>query len=171
VKRQAAVFVTVPVGGAVEEFRARHHPRAIARKLPPHVTILPPFTRVVDEDEMLGSELARHFAASPSFEAELVGVRKFRRHVWLAPVPTERFVELLTSARDRFPHLVRDGDRDPVPHLTIAEIGKGESTVRVAELAEEELEPLLPIRFDVQEVGLYEVRRDGWHEVRRFALG
>ena len=170
-KRQAAVFVTVPVGEAVETFRARHHPRAIARKLPPHVTILPPFMRDVDEDAALATELETHFASSPRFEAELVGVGRFRRHVWLAPAPAEAFVALLTSARDRFPHLVRDGDREPVPHLTIAEIGKGQSTRRVADLAEEEIEPLLPIRFDVEEVALYEVRRDGWHEVRRFALG
>lgn len=165
------MFATVPVGEAVEAFRGRHHPRAIARKLPPHVTIVPPFMRDVDEDGKLAAELGSHFARSARFDAELIGIGRFRRHVWLAPGPDERWLELLTSTRDRFPHLVRDGDHDPVPHLTIAEIGKGESTRRVAELAEEELGSLLPIRFEVQEAGLYEVHRDGWHEVRRFALG
>ena len=169
-KRQSAVFVSVPVGDAVAAFRARHHPRAIARKLPPHVTILPPFTRDVDEDETLGAELAAHFASCGAFSGELVDVGKFRRHVWLAPAPQERFVDLITVTRDRFPRLIRD-ERDPVPHLTIAEIGRGGSTRQVAELAEEEIEPLLPIRFEVEDVGLYEVQRDGWHEVRRFSLG
>jgi 2'-5' RNA ligase len=171
VKRQSAVFVSIPVGDAVDEFRARRHPRAIARKLPPHVTILPPFTRDVDDDEALGAELAQHFAACGAFEGEMVGVGRFRRHVWLAPAPPDRWVELLTSTRDRFPHLVRDGDRDPVPHLTIAEIGKGQSTRQVFEEAEASLAPLLPIPFVVRDVGLYEVCRDGWYEVRRFALG
>jgi 2'-5' RNA ligase len=171
VKRQAAVFVSVPVDDAVEAFRARHHPRAIARKLPPHVTIIPPFMRDVDDDETLGAELAVHFATCPAFAAELVGVGRFRRHVWLAPAPEDRFVDLLTKSRDRFPHLVRDGDREPVPHLTIAEIGKGATTRSVYEEAEHELAPLLPQSFEVGDVGLYEVRRDGWHEVRRFPLG
>lgn len=170
-KRQSAVFVAVPVGDLVEDFRARHHPRAIARKLPPHVTIVPPFTRDVDADEALGAELAAHFSSCEGFEGSLVGVGRFRRHVWLAPAPDERWLELVTSTRDRFPHLVRDGDRDPVPHLTIAEIGKGESTRKVFEAAEEKLGSLLPIPFVVRDAGLYEVRRDGWYEVRRFALG
>jgi len=171
VKRQAAVFVAIPVGDRVEAFRARAHPRAIARKLPPHVTILPPFVREVDDDDALTADLERHFAGTSRFDGSLTEVGRFRRHVWLAPAPHDRFVDLLTSARDRFPDLVRDGDRDPLPHLTIAEIGKGESTRHVFEQAEEELGPLLPIRFEVDEVGLYEVRRDGWHEVRRFPLG
>ena len=54
--------------------------------------------------------------------------------------------------------------------VTIAEIGKGESNVRVARLAEEELVPQLPFRFVVRDVGLFEVGPDGWHELRRFAL-
>jgi len=171
VKRQSAVFVRIPVGDAVDAFRARHHPRAVARKLPPHITILPPFMRDVDEEEKLGAELAGHFATCAGFDGSLAGVGRFRRHVWLAPEPAERFVGLLTATRDRFPRLHRDGDREPVPHLTIAEIGKGESTRRVLEQAEEELGPLLPIPFEVREVGLYEVRRDGWHEVQRLPLG
>lgn len=170
-KRQSAVFVSVPVGELVDGFRARHHPRAITRKLPPHVTIVPPFTRDVDADEALGAELAAYFSACEGFEASLVAVGKFRRHVWLAPAPHERFVELIASTGARFPHLVRDGDRDPVPHLTIAEIDKGESTRQVFEAAAEELGSSLPIPFAVRDVGLYEVRRDGWHEVRRFVLG
>ncbi len=97
-------------------------------------------------------------------------VGRFKRHVWLAPEPHDRFVELLTGARRRFSEFVRDDDREPVPHLTIAEIGKGESTGRVAELAEQELGPQLPFRFDVEDVGLFEVRREGWHELLRFEL-
>ena len=58
-----------------------------------------------------------------------------------------------------------------MPHLTIAETGKGESTARIARLAEEELAPLLPFRFDVRDVGLWEAGPEGWHELRRFQLG
>ena len=170
-KRQSAVFASIPVGAAVDDFRARHHPRAIARNLPPHVTILPPFTRDVDDDEALVAAMERHFSGVASFRGQLVAVGRFRRHVWLEPAPADRWRELVTATRDRFPQLNRDGDCEPVPHLTIAEIGKGASTRRVFDEAGEELTPLLPVSFEVQDVGLYEVRRDGWHEVARFPLG
>ena len=169
-KRQAAVFVTVPADALLGEFRRRHQPRAVARLLPPHITVLPPFVRDVEADELLTPVLARHFAAFRRFAAELAHVGTFKRHVWLAPEPHEDFVTLVSATRRRFPELVHDEDREPVPHLTIAEIGKGESTSRVARLAEAELGPHLPFRFDVRDVGLWEVRPDGWHELRRFEL-
>lgn len=169
-KRQAAVFVVVSADALVGDFRQRHQPRAVARLLPPHITVLPPFFRDVDADDLLESGLARHFAAFAPFEAELERVGTFKRHVWLAPEPHEDFVTLIAATRNRFPELVRDEDREPVPHMTIAEIGKGESTAHVARLAEEELGPNLPFRFDVRDVGLWEVRSEGWHELRTFAL-
>jgi hypothetical protein len=58
-----------------------------------------------------------------------------------------------------------------VPHLTIAEVAKGDSIRRVALLAEDELAPQLPFAFAARDVGLFEVRSDGWHEQRRFELG
>ena len=170
-KRQAAVFVTVPADEHVGEFRLRHQPRAVARLLPPHITIVPPFALDDADDGALGSELAAHFATFEPFEAELARVGRFQHHVWLAPEPVAAFVALITSTRSRFPGLDRDGEREPVPHLTIAEVAKGESTSRVVELADEELGLRLPFRFDVHEVALWDVRPDGWHERRRFELG
>lgn len=170
-KRQAAVFVTVPADELVAEFRRRHQPRAVARLLPPHVTIVPPFALDTAEDCAFAAELAAHFATLVPIEAELARVGSFERHVWLAPEPVSAFVALITSTRGRFPGLDRDGEREPVPHLTIAEVARGGSTRRIVELAEEELGPRLPFRFDVHEVALWDVRPDGWHELRRFQLG
>ena len=109
-------------------------------------------------------------ARSASFEAELVGVSSFPHHVWLAPEPHEDFVALIAGTRDRFPEFVRDGDREPVPHLTIAQIGKGDTKRTVVAHAEEEIAPHLPFAFTVRDVGLFEVRSAGWHEVHRFEL-
>jgi 2'-5' RNA ligase len=171
VKRQSAVFVAVAADRLVGSFREQHHPRAVRRKLPPHITVVPPFFRDLDADGELTAVMAEHFAGIPGFAARLVSVGRFRRHVWLAPDPRERFVELMMSARRRFPGLFRDEEGEPVPHLTVAEIAKGDSTRRVYELAEAELGPRLPFEFEVREVGLYEVRPDGWYEVRSFTLG
>ena len=170
-KRQTAVFVPVAADAAVETFRALHHPRAVRRNLPPHITVVPPFFRDVAADDSLTADLTGHFEKIEGFAAELVSVGRFRRHVWLAPEPRQRFVDLIATTRRRFPGLFRDDEKKPVPHLTVAEISKGTSTREVLDLAEDELGPHLPFHFDVREVGLYEVRPEGWHELRRFALG
>jgi 2'-5' RNA ligase len=169
-RRQSAVFVHVPAEDLVDGFRAVHHPRAIRRQLPPHVTVIPPFWRD-DEDDALVERLARHFSREPAFAAALVGVGRFSRHVWLAPEPADRFVALIDRAAEAFPALFRrDLGREPVPHLTVGEIGRRDPRRRAAEIAEEattELVPSLPFAFDVTATSLYEVRKDGWHEVRR----
>jgi 2'-5' RNA ligase len=170
VKRQSAVFVTVPADELVGAFRLRYQPRAVARLLPPHITVLPPFWRDVDADELLVAALGEHFAAFASFETQLVRVSSFPHHVWLAPEPHEDFVTMIAGTRDRFPEFVRDADREPVPHLTIAQIGKGDSKRAVVAHAEAEIAPHLPFAFNVRDVGLFEVRSDGWHEVHRFEL-
>ena len=170
-RRQAAVFVSVPAEPLVGDFRLRHQPRAVTRGLPPHITVLPPFTLDSTADETMASHLRTHFAAVPGFAGELVRVDAFARHVWLAPEPHDRFVALLSETRLRFPDLAGGDDREPVPHLTIAEIGKGESTRRVVQLAEEEIAPRLPFSFELRDVGLFEARSDGWHELQRFELG
>jgi 2'-5' RNA ligase len=164
------VFVTVPADHLVGAFRLRYQPRAVARLLPPHITVLPPFSRDDEDDELLAAALAEHFATLASFAAELVRVSSFPHHVWLAPEPRENFVALIAGTRDRFPELVRDADREPVPHLTIAEVGKGDSKRAVLEHAEEEIAPHLPFAFAVRDVGLFEVRAGGWHEIHRFDL-
>jgi 2'-5' RNA ligase len=171
VRRQSAVFVSVAADDLVGEFRARHQPRAVARRLPPHITVVPPFWREVDSDQQLDEAFEQHFATLEPFAAELVRVDRFPRHVWLAPEPRERFVELITATRARFRELARAGELEPVPHLTIAETGKGESTRAIADRAEQELGRLLPLAFSVSDVGLFEVRPEGWHELRRFRLG
>jgi 2'-5' RNA ligase len=171
VKRQAAVFVTVPADELLGSFRLRHQPRAVARGLPPHVTVIPPFVRDVAADDALLAALAAHFATVPSFDAALSRVGTFARHVWLAPEPGEAFVQLLEGARERFAELVRDDDRRPAPHLTIAEAGKGTSVGALAEQAEQELAPGLPFAFEVREVGLWDVQPEGWRELQRIPLG
>jgi 2'-5' RNA ligase len=172
VKRQLAAFVTVPADALVGDFRLRHQPRAVARRLPPHITVIPPFALAEADDGALAAALAAHLVAFPAFAAALVGVGAFERHVWLAPEPHEEFVTLLSATRRRFPQLIRDGARELVPHMTIAEVGKGHQSIRrVVQLAEEELAPRLPFHFEVRDVGLFEARSEGWHELRRFELG
>jgi 2'-5' RNA ligase len=171
--RRAGLFVVVPADDLVGDFRRRHHSASVARRLPPHVTIRFPFRPVADVDDALCAELTRHFSGLASFAAELTGVGSFARHVWLAPEPRDRFVELMQTTRVRFQEasVGEDAHREPVPHLTIGEARRGEDVERLAALAREELEPLLPFGFVVAAVSLLEEGADGlWHELSRFEL-
>ena len=69
----------------------------MARRLPPHITILFPFARATAVDDDLGADLAAHFAAFEPFEAALTRVGRFDGFVWLAPEPRDRFVELIIA--------------------------------------------------------------------------
>lgn len=173
-EHRTGLFVPVAADELVGNFRRRHHAVSVARRLPPHITVLFPFVRAAAVDDGTRSDLAAHFSTFAPFEAELTGIGHFDRHVWLAPEPRDRFVDLITATCDRFPEYSRrDGERgDPVPHLTIAAIDAGDSADRVAELARAELALRLPFRFVVTGVSLLEEGGDGmWHELSQFGLG
>lgn len=173
-ERRTALLVQVPVGELVDDFRRRHLAASVARGLPAHVTVLFPFAALASMDAQLRRRVVEHFAMISAFAAELTRVGRFDAHVWLAPGPHERFVALLTETYDRFPEFPPYGDAfaQPVPHLTIAEVGPGESVEQVAEQAERELEGGLPFRFTVDRVGLFEELADGtWRQSDSFELG
>jgi len=158
----------------VADFRNRFNASTVARRLPPHITVLYPFARVPDLDDELREEAAAHFATFPSFDAELTGVGQFDDFVWLAPTPRDRFLELISRTSERFPaYPPYEGEGgEPEPHLTIAKIEPGDNAGRVAEIARSELFPLLPFRFRVTEVSLFEEQADAtFVESTRFSLG
>ena len=103
-------------------------------------------------DAGLRAQVVEHFATFSAFSAELARVDRFDAHVWLAPEPHERFVALLAGTHARFPQFPPYGDAfaEPVPHLTIAEVGPDESVERLAEQAERELGAGLPFGFAVR---------------------
>jgi len=173
-ERRTALLVEVPVAAPVVDFRGRHLADSVARGIPAHVTVLFPFAAAPDFDAGLHADLVEHFASFDPFAAELTRVDRFDAHVWLAPGPHERFVELLTRTYDRFREFPPYGDAfaEPVPHLTIAEIGPGESVEPVVAEAERELGPGLPFAFTVDRVSLYEERAGGtWQRSDTFELG
>ena len=172
--RRTALLVEVPVEEAVDGFRRRHLAASVARGLPAHVTVLFPFAGAANIDAELRAQVVEHFATFTPFSAELVRVDRFDAHVWLAPEPHDRFITLLAGTYARFPQFPPYGDAfaEPVPHLTVAEVGPGESVEHVAALAERQLGGGLPFTFAVEGVDLYEERADGtWQQSDSFELG
>lgn len=153
--------------------RARFLERAVARRLPAHITLLYPFVDADAVDEGLRAALGSLYAGAEPFPFELARVGAFEAHVWLAPEPRERFVELIRRTWGCFPDSRPYGaavaDSEPVPHLTV---GEGADVEALRAEAERELGPALPIACTADSVTLLEEQPDGtWAFCAAFALG
>lgn len=173
-ERRTGLLIPVAADELVAGFRRRFNAATVARRLPPHITVLFPFARVPALDGAMHDDLGEHFAAFEPFEAELTHVGSFEGYVWLAPEPRERFVELIAATCERYPAFPPYGgaEGEPEPHLTIAAIGDGDDAEQIVEIARSELSPLLPFRFAVTCVSLVEEQADGtFDQPARFRLG
>jgi 2'-5' RNA ligase len=173
-ERRTGLLIPVAAEPLVDHFRRRHNAATVARRLPPHITVLFPFVRATALDAGTLSELRAHFSTFAPFDAELAGVGQFDDFVWLAPEPRDRFVRLIVATSARFPDFPPyEGEGgEPEPHLTIAAVDGRARATEVAALARDELAPLLPFRFAVTGVSLFEELVDGtWRESSRFELG
>jgi hypothetical protein len=172
--RRTALSVCVPEAEPVTAaFRARFFGRAMALHIPPHVTVLFPFVPV-DEVGRVWDRLTALTASLRAFDAELVDVRRFDEHVWLAPGPRERWLELIDVTCRCFPETppYEGAFERPEPHLTVGEATGDIPTESILEAAERELAPQLPLRFRVEELSLLEEQADGtWSIAARLPLG
>lgn len=158
----------------VGDFRRRHNAGSVARRIPPHVTVLFPFARADAIDDEFLATVAEHFAGLSGFEAELRDVGCFDDCVWLGPHPRDRWVRLLDATWARFPEHppYESQDIEPEPHLTVAAVDDPLLAEELAALAESELRAGLPFRFEVDGVSLFEEQADGtWRETTRFPFG
>ncbi len=173
-ERRTGLLIPVAADELVAGFRRRFNAATVARRLPPHITVLFPFARVSALDGAIHDDLREHFAAFEPFEAELTHVGSFERYVWLAPEPRERFADLIAATCERYPAFppYEGAGGEPEPHLTIAAVGDGDDAEPVVTVARSELAPLLPFGFTVACVSLFEEQADGtFKEPVRFRLG
>jgi 2'-5' RNA ligase len=173
-RRTALVAVVPDVEPLVGAFRALHHAAAVARGVPPHITVLVPFVPPEALDADVRSQVRAHAAGLEAFDAELTRVATFAGHVWLAPAPRERFVALIRRTYERFPEYPPyDGDHpEPEPHLTVGQARSASALAGMAASAERELGPGLPVRFRVAALTLLEEGGDGvWRTVDTCPLG
>lgn len=172
--RRTGLLIPVAADSLVAGFRRRYLAATVARRLPPHITLLFPFARGVDVGERHGRDLEAHFARFEPFDAELTGVDVFDDFVVLAPAPRDRFLDLIAAICARFPEFppYEGKELEPEPHLTIGAPEGPDDLEAVAAAARSELEESLPFRFRVDSVGLFEEQEDGtFVQSSRFPLG
>ena len=163
----------VPEAGAeVGSFRERYDHDAVARGIPPHVTVLFPFAPAA-EMEPLDAHVRAHAATLSCFDARLDGIGSFEEHVWLRPAPPRRWRELIEETARRVPELppYEGAFETVVPHLTVGAASRTRPTSAVLDAARRDLAPLLPLRFRVTALTLLAERLDGtWSPEARFPL-
>lgn len=156
----ALVIVVPEAEPVVGRLRVRHDP-AGALGVPTHVTLLFPFGDDPDGLEEL-------FGAAAPFDFALVRTAWFQDPptLYLAPEPTQPFVELISTLVARYPDYPPYGGSHGtiVPHVTVGR--------DVPEDAEREIQAALPIRARAESVTWLEERPDGrWGERRLYTLG
>jgi 2'-5' RNA ligase len=156
--RTALVVVLPKADAALAAFRGRHDP-AVTAGVPAHVTLLAPFAPLASIE---AGELERLYAEEAPFDVALDRVDCFPEHVWLAPEPRRRFLDLIEATVDRFPdHPPYGGILDGhVPHVTIA---AGCDPTGLVRAARDELADGLPIYDRASAVTLFEQRDERWH--------
>jgi hypothetical protein len=157
----SALVVPVPAADEViAAHRLRHDPAA-ALGMPAHVTVLFPFlpSRLLGPAvEVALQEVLDRFAAFPF---QLVDTARFADVLYLAPKPSDRFIELTEALRDRWPAYEPYGGEHAavVPHLSVAHDSWPDGL-------EGELARVLPIDAEATEVCLLTQARSGRWSVR-----
>jgi 2'-5' RNA ligase len=174
--RETALSIVVSEADAlVAGFRNRFLTHTVARKIPPHVTLLYPFVDADLLDAGLIARLEVLYAPVEPFAFELAHVDRFPAHVWLAPEPRDRFVDLIRLTCAHFPDNLPYGglfaDSEPRPHLTIGEANVDMGIDDLAAEANRTVGPGLPLPCTARTVSLLEEQPYGtWASRAELAL-
>lgn len=125
---EAALVVTVPEAEPlVGSFRLEHDPVA-ARGMPAHITINYPFVPGIKANADTLTRLSRMFAAMQPFSFTLDHIGRFPNVLYLAPVPSAPFVQMVERTAQEFPESPPYGGRHKgsTPHLTVAQSKSGD---------------------------------------------
>jgi 2'-5' RNA ligase len=169
---ETAILVPIPEAAALVDPHRLRLTRAGADGIPPHITLLYPFTDSSLLTNARRREAARIVGSVREFDVSLASSRLFDVDppiLYLAPEPAAPFASLTRALVAAFPeHQPYDG-RYPelVPHLTVA-IADAELLAPI----EPELDKGLPIEARVTEAWLMQRSADDrWRLLQRLELG
>ncbi|WP_400191043.1 2'-5' RNA ligase family protein [Hymenobacter sp. B81] len=172
-----AVLAPEPVRGAVWALKQEVHQRTGSRnavRLPPHITLLPPFRLLPAAFEPRARPLLARFAAShPAFEVGLRDFAWFGQRTLFVQVTDSAPLRILHAAlqdlcRRQLPEVPLE-KRPFTPHLTLAT--RDLPGHLVPALQREFAGRRFQAAFEVRQLTLF--RHDGqrWQEIEHFALG
>jgi 2'-5' RNA ligase len=134
--------------------------------MPPHITVLAPFTPAPLLTDGRVRELRTVLAWFPRFDFTLSRLGRFETGtLYLAPEPEQPFIALSQALVDAFPELSYPpaGATRIIPHLTVATAAHG---VQQVEAAARKIERELPLAAEAREVLLMERDESGGWRTR-----
>jgi 2'-5' RNA ligase len=166
-----AIVVLTPEAEPITGDWYRAHSKAGAEGMRPHITLLIPFVPAPLIDGEVETRLRRLLAGFQPFGYSLERLERFPGGVlYLAPEPSEPFVQLVLALAAEFPdYRPYDGAHDTVvPHGTVADGEDAELLTRIAD----DVENQLPIACRVADVTVVERGADlRWRPRAAYPLG
>jgi 2'-5' RNA ligase len=159
---RSALVVEVPAAApVVDRWRERTCADRPSIGVPAHVTILFPFVPARTIDDAVLSGLRELYSAFAPFAFEFREARRFPDVLYLAPEPSEPFLQLIFATATAYPDCPPYDGEIPldsiVPHLTVAH-----GDALLLEKADAEVQPRLPIHAKANEVLLIEEAKPDW---------
>lgn len=158
-------MVPVPEAERAVDLLRRTHTGDGADGMPPHVTLIYPFT---DDSALVAGrigEVREVLGGFSAFSFQLAEVLQFdnlpdESHVWLAPQPAHPFVNMIQALESAFPeHPSFGGEYSTiVPHLTVA----SSQDAMVLRNIERELVDRLPINAVASKALIMEYAEGQW---------
>ena len=172
-KIEAALAVTVShAEPLVGSFRSKYDPAA-ALGIPAHITINYPFIPGVKPSAVTLSRLRKMFAAVQPFSFTLDHIARFPNVVYLAPIPSAPFVQLIEQVAQEFPESPPyEGRFDSItPHLTVAHSMDNQLLVSVEQAFSDAASDHLPLNAFADHVWLMDDSAGRWEKRVSFSLG
>ena len=169
---ESAMVVLVPEAEAlVRSVRQRFD--LDAAQVPAHITVLYPFKPPPEITSSVIADLADLFGRFRPFRFSLTRLATFPGALYLAPSPSEPFVELTRAVHERYPETppYRGAFDKIVPHLTLAHVPDERPFDPVVTEVEAFLRPLLPIHVVAAEITLFDNSCGEWCVRTRLSLG
>ena len=172
-KIEAALVVIVPEAEPlVGSFRSEYDPVATLG-VPAHITINYPFIPGVKPSADTLNRLSKMFAAMQAFSFTLDHIGRFPNVVYLAPIPSAPFVQLVEQTAQEFPESPPYGGQfnGSTPHLTVAQSRDSDLLVSVEKNFSDTALDHLPIDGFADHVWLIDNSAGRWEKRVSFSLG
>lgn len=155
----------------VGPFRVQWDPSA-ALGVPAHITLLYPFLPPAEIDAQEIERLEELFAQVPGFPLQFNESRRWPDVLYLHPSPPELVRALMERLFAAYPQLPPYGGQvaEPTPHLTIAQAPDASVLEDISQQFERAARGRLPIRAEVREASLMQLRNGHWETTDHFPL-
>jgi hypothetical protein len=165
----AVVLVLCQFSPELTALHAEHHPAAVTRGIPLHITLLWPFVPRPALTDSVIATLRTFFAERAPVSFELARIDAFPDALYAAPEPASELVDLIDELALAFPETPPYGGAfaEPIPHATLAVPTEGSEGEKLRGAAAS----LLPVSCKVTYASLLEEHKpERWTERKRFPL-